>query len=81
MSLENISGGDYIFAMSTIEEQAAAYESSRSRIEQLARSLNADQLSWMVPCYPLWTVGDVVSHLTGVLEDRRDGRMPSGTFS
>ena len=70
-----------MLAMSTIEEQATAYESSRQRIEALARSLNADQLSTVVPSCPLWTVGDVVGHLTGVWEDRRDGRMPSGTFS
>ena len=34
----------------------------------------------MVPCCPLWNVRDLIGHLTGVLEDRRDGNMPTGTF-
>lgn len=34
----------------------------------------------MVTCCPLWNVKDLVSHLTGVLEDRRDDNMPTGPF-
>jgi uncharacterized protein (TIGR03083 family) len=66
--------------MSTIEEQTSAYEESHGRIDALARQLNAEQRATLVPCCPLWTVNDLVGHLTGLLEDRRDGNMPSGSF-
>jgi uncharacterized protein (TIGR03083 family) len=70
----------YICAMSTTEEQTWAYEDSRRRIDALARQLNIEQRATVVPCCPLWTVNDVVGHLTGLLEDRRDANMPSGSF-
>jgi uncharacterized protein (TIGR03083 family) len=66
--------------MSTTDEQTRAYEGSHRRIEALARQLNAEQRATVVPCCPLWTVNDLVGHLTGLLEDRRDGNMPSGSF-
>jgi uncharacterized protein (TIGR03083 family) len=67
--------------MSTIEEQTDAYRSSHERIDALVRSLSREQLAAVVTCCPLWSVKDLVGHLTGVLEDRRDGKMPTGAFS
>ena len=66
--------------MSTTEQQTRAYEESHRRIDALARQLNVEQLATVVPCCPLWTVNDVVGHLTGLLEDRRDANMASGSF-
>jgi uncharacterized protein (TIGR03083 family) len=70
----------YIGAMSTAEEQTDAYRASHERIDALIRSLDADQLSSVVTCCPLWSVKDLIGHLTGVLEDRRDANMPTGSF-
>jgi uncharacterized protein (TIGR03083 family) len=67
--------------MATIEEQTDAYRRSHDRIDQLVRTLNAEQLATVVTCCPLWSVRDLVGHLTGVLEDRRDGNMPTGSFN
>ncbi|HEY5437481.1 MAG TPA: maleylpyruvate isomerase family mycothiol-dependent enzyme [Acidimicrobiales bacterium] len=66
--------------MSTTEEQRDAYESAHARIDALVRTLNDEQLATNVPCCPQWTVKDVIGHLTGVLEDRVAGRMPTGGF-
>jgi uncharacterized protein (TIGR03083 family) len=71
---------NYIGAMSTIEEQTDAYRASHERIDALVRSLNDEQLTTVVTCCPLWSVKDLIGHLTGVLEDRRAGNMPTGTF-
>jgi uncharacterized protein (TIGR03083 family) len=70
----------YIGAMSSIEEQTDAYRASHERIAALVRKLNDEQLATVVTCCPLWSVRDLVGHLTGVLEDRRDANMPTGTF-
>jgi uncharacterized protein (TIGR03083 family) len=64
--------------MATIEEQTDAYQSSHERIDALVRTLNSDQLAAVVTCCPLWSVQDLIGHLTGVLEDRRDGNLPTG---
>ena len=66
--------------MSTEEEQNDAYRASHERIVTLVRNLNDEQLATVVTCCPLWSVKDLIGHLTGVLEDRRDGNMPTGTF-
>jgi len=66
--------------MSTSEEQRDAYESAHARIDALARTLSDEQLATNVPCCPEWSVKDVIGHLTGVLEDRVAGRMPTGGF-
>jgi len=66
--------------MSTIEEHAAAYQGSHERIVALVRRLDAEQLATVVTCCPLWSVKDLIGHLTGVLEDRRDDNMPKGSF-
>jgi uncharacterized protein (TIGR03083 family) len=68
--------------MSTVEEQTSAYQASHERIEALVRSLNSDQLAAVVTCCPLWDVKDLIGHLTGVLEDRRSGNLPTtGSFT
>lgn len=67
--------------MSTVEEQTNAYQTSHERIDALVRTLTSDQLAAVVTCCPLWSVKDLIGHLTGVLEDRRDGTMPTGSFS
>jgi uncharacterized protein (TIGR03083 family) len=67
--------------MSTVEEQTSAYQASHERIDALVRTLTNEQLATVVTCCPLWSVKDLVGHLTGVLEDRRDGNMPTGSFS
>jgi uncharacterized protein (TIGR03083 family) len=66
--------------MSTAEEQIDAYRASHERIAALVRKLNGEQLTTVVTCCPLWSVKDLVGHLTGVLEDRRDGNLPTGSF-
>jgi uncharacterized protein (TIGR03083 family) len=67
--------------MTTIEEQTDAYRASHDRIDALVRTLNSEQMATVVTCCPLWTVQDLIGHLTGVLEDRRDGNMPTGSFN
>jgi len=66
--------------MSTTEEQIEAYRASHERIDALVRTLDASQLATVVTCCPSWNVKDLIGHLTGVLEDRRDGNMPTGSF-
>jgi uncharacterized protein (TIGR03083 family) len=65
---------------STYDDELGAYYSSRDRIVSLVRELDGAQLGTTVPCCPSWTVKDLVGHLTGVSEDRRAGRMPTGGF-
>jgi uncharacterized protein (TIGR03083 family) len=66
--------------MSTIDEQTNAYHQSHQRIDTFTRTLSSEQLATVVPCCPLWTFRDVVGHLTGLLEDRRDANMSRGAF-
>jgi uncharacterized protein (TIGR03083 family) len=61
-------------------DEIAAYVSARERIMSLVGGLDDAQLATTVPCCPRWTVKELVGHLTGVAEDRRDGRMPVGGF-
>jgi len=62
-------------------ELASSYAASQQRIDDMTRSLDAEALSTVVPCCPAWTVKDLVGHLTGLLEDRRAGRLPTGDFA
>jgi uncharacterized protein (TIGR03083 family) len=64
----------------TVEDQADAYEASRTRITALARPLSEEQLATTVQCCPKWTVKDLLGHLTGLLEDRSEHRMPTSGF-
>jgi hypothetical protein len=66
--------------MSTPDEQTNAYRASHERIDVLVRRLDVEQLATVVTCCPLRSVKDLIGHLTGVLEDRRDGNMPTGSF-
>jgi uncharacterized protein (TIGR03083 family) len=66
--------------MSTIDDQVTAYGASRARIDALVRDLDDDRLVTVVPCCPAWTVKDLVGHVTGVLEDRNEKRLPTGGF-
>ncbi len=60
------------------EEEIAAYRASRERIQALAQDLDDAQLATVVPCCPKWTAKDLLGHLTGLLEDRVAGRLPTG---
>lgn len=62
------------------DDEIAAYEGSRSRITSLVSSLDAAALATTVQCCPKWSVKDLVGHLTGLLEDRGAGRLPTGGF-
>jgi uncharacterized protein (TIGR03083 family) len=66
--------------MVTMSEQHDAYVASRARVAEIARPLRADQLATNVPCCPRWSAKDLVGHLTGVLEDRADKRLPTSGF-
>ena len=59
---------------------AASYAASQQRIDDMTRALDVDALATVVPCCPAWTVKDLVGHLTGLLEDRREGRLPTDGF-
>jgi uncharacterized protein (TIGR03083 family) len=65
----------------THAELAASYEASQRRIATMTGSLDDEVLATVVPCCPAWTVKDLVGHLSGVLEDRIEGRMPTGGFN
>lgn len=41
---------------------------------ELARALDADEWATHVPCTPLWTVRDVLSHVAGIPDDAANGR-------
>ncbi|HEV3212439.1 MAG TPA: maleylpyruvate isomerase N-terminal domain-containing protein [Acidimicrobiales bacterium] len=64
----------------TIDDEARAYEESRARVDEIVRHRSTDELSTIVPCCPKWTAKDLVGHLAGVLEDRRDKRLPATGF-
>ncbi len=66
--------------MATMSEQREAYVASRTRVAEIARPLTAAQLATNVPCCPRWSVKDLVGHLTGVLEDRVEKRLPTSGF-
>ncbi|HEX4728586.1 MAG TPA: maleylpyruvate isomerase family mycothiol-dependent enzyme [Jatrophihabitans sp.] len=49
------------------------YRDSQARVQQLLTRLTADELAVPVPACPLWTVQDVLAHLTGVSASIADG--------
>jgi uncharacterized protein (TIGR03083 family) len=57
---------------------AAEYAAGHERVAALARGASANDLAAAVPACPGWTVGDLVSHLTGVAADVKAGNLPSG---
>ena len=56
-------------------EVADAYAGCRKRVNEVVRSLDQDPASLAVPTCPGWSVKDVVSHLTGVVDDALAGRL------
>ena len=57
-------------------DTAATYEDAQRSVESLVRSASPEQLDAKVPATPLWTVTDVVRHLTGVAAALVDGTLP-----
>jgi uncharacterized protein (TIGR03083 family) len=49
------------------------YRDSQGRLQQLLTRLTPDELAVPVPACPLWTVQDVLAHLTGVSASIADG--------
>lgn len=58
-------------------DPAAAYLEAKQSLADLVRSCDAAALDTVVPACPLWAVGDVVRHLTGVAGDIVDGGLPA----
>ena len=54
---------------------AELYTRAAESFIDLARSLSDDEWATHVPCTPLWTVRDVLSHVAGVPDDALAGRM------
>lgn len=51
------------------------YRDSRGRVVSLVTQLDDTALDAPVPACPAWSVRDVVSHLTAVVEDVMEGRL------
>jgi uncharacterized protein (TIGR03083 family) len=49
------------------------YRESQARVHELVAPLTADELAVPVPACPLWSVHDVLAHLTGVSGSIADG--------
>ena len=55
-------------------EIARLYLDAQTSMVNLFASLDDDELATPVPCTPLWTVRDVLSHVAGVTDDIANGR-------
>lgn len=53
----------------------AIYRSTRERLSSVVVELDGETLRTPVPATPLWTVQDVIAHVTGVASDIVAGRM------
>jgi uncharacterized protein (TIGR03083 family) len=53
---------------------ARLYREAQTSMATLFESLDEDELAIPVPCTPLWTVRDVLSHVAGVTDDIANGR-------
>lgn len=53
---------------------ARLYLDAQSSLVDLFSSLDDDEMATPVPCTPLWTVRDVLSHVAGVTDDIANGR-------
>jgi uncharacterized protein (TIGR03083 family) len=51
------------------------YRRARTRVCELAVTLNDDELGLAVPATPMWTVHDVLAHLVGNAADVASGRL------
>lgn len=56
---------------------ADAYQEAQQSLATLVRGCDAAALDTVVPACPLWTVADMVSHLTGVAGDVVGGTLPA----
>ncbi|HEY6421813.1 MAG TPA: maleylpyruvate isomerase family mycothiol-dependent enzyme [Pseudonocardiaceae bacterium] len=56
---------------------ATAYEQTRAVIRVMIDSLDDQGLSIRIPACPLWTVRDLIAHMTGVAADAAAGRFPA----
>ena len=61
--------------MAELGEVGLAYRGVRERITELVRDLDEGALGQAVPACPEWTIKDVVSHVTGVVDDALAGRL------
>lgn len=57
---------------------AAEYRNARLRMQEIAETLDAAELSRRVPACPDWSVHDLFSHVTGIAADLSSGRRPEG---
>ncbi len=53
---------------------AIRYTEAVESFVELARTLDAEEWATTVPCTPLWTVRDVLSHVAGIPDDGLAGR-------
>ena len=60
--------------MSDLGPIGTAYRGVRERVSELVTSPEVDAAA-PVPTCPAWAVGDVVAHLTGVVDDVMAGRL------
>lgn len=54
---------------------AIRYNEAVESFVELARTLSADDWAAHVPCTPLWTARDVLSHVSGLPDDLLAGRI------
>ena len=59
----------------TTIDVGAHYARGRARITELVGALSIDELATPVAACPGWSVADVVSHMTGIVEDALAGRL------
>jgi uncharacterized protein (TIGR03083 family) len=57
-------------------DTATTYVDAQRSVESLVRNASPEQRDTRVPATPLWTVSDVVRHLTGVAAALVDGTLP-----
>ena len=58
---------------------ATRYRFAQESFTALAGTLPADAWSTRVPCTPVWTVRDVLSHVSGITDDALAARMEGAT--
>lgn len=56
-------------------DYAAAYEETRKRVDELARSLDEDQLARKMPATPDWSAKDLIAHMVGIARDISSGNL------
>ncbi len=60
---------------------ADVFIETRGTITELVLGLSEDELNRAVPATPIWTIKDVVAHLTGDVSSVSEGDYPSAFFS